>query len=273
MSQQDGPIFEDCELKAALRRCLCNEQAPAPLRERIAQAVATQAATIATTPLAPSPILSTGTMRLNPTSASPATFSTLLPGLAIAASMILAIGSIALILSRSSQTLPHQFEAAAVARHDGCCEAADHHNPTMPQATFARIGQYLQQQLHHPVLAADMTKDGWQFSGVSICPVGGIDAAHLLFRRNLQTLSVFSLPASAIPTLDDHQSYEARTADGHTVVARMQDGAVYCLVGKGTDGDLTIDELDQLLDHHGADATVAATPGPPIILAGIPREP
>ena len=275
MSQQDGPIFDDPALKGAMRRCFSGEQAPSALRERIAQAVVTEAraATVAVTSPQRSPILSTGTMRLNPTSASPATLSTLLSSVAIAASMILAIGSIALILSRSSQTLPSKFEAAAIARHDGCCAAPDHHNPTMPQASFARIGQYLHQQLHHAVLAADMTKDGWQFSGASICPVDGVDSAHLLFRKNLQTLSVFSLPASAVPSLDNHQPYEGRTADGHTVVARLQDGAIYCLVGQGPEGDLGIDELDQLLDHHRAEATVAATSGPPVVLADIPREP
>jgi hypothetical protein len=257
------PQFEDPALKAAVCRCFASECASSALRQRVARCMATEQLTARP---------ATGAMRINPGSADPGTLPTMLPGFAMAAAMVLAIGGLAFILSNSPRNVPAPFQLAAVARHDECCQAKDHHMPAIPQASYANMGQYLRQELNHPVLAADMTKDGWTFSGAAICPVGDVPAAHLLFTRGGESLSVFSLPVSAVSSMVDGQVYEARTADGHTVVARAQDGAVYCLVGRGSQ-DVSVDQLDDLLDEHRGEATVAAAPGPRITVAGINREP
>jgi hypothetical protein len=268
MLDSQVPQFEDPALKAAVCRCFASECASSALRERIARSLAAEHVAAEH----PSARPATGAMRINPASAEPATLPTLLPGFAMAAAMVLAIGGLAFILSNSPRNVPAPFQVAAVARHDGCCQAADHHMQPVPQASYAMMGKFLRQELNHPVLAADLTKDGWSFSGAAICPVGGVSAAHLLFRKGQESLSVFSLPASAVSAMADGQVYEARTADGHTVVARSQDGAVYCLVGRGSQ-DVSVDQLDDLLEAHRSEATVAAATGPRITVAGINREP
>lgn len=272
MDQPDVSSFEDRALKAALRRKLCGECAPSRLRQRIARCLASEGtAGAAATAGMISGGATSGTMRISPPASDSLTLPSLLPGLAIAAAMLIAIGSIALILGNSSQALPQNFETAAIFRHDGCCKAPDHHQ--IVKASFGEIGKYLRQELQHPILAADMTQDGWTFSGAAICPVNGVLSAHLLFRKGPETLSVFSLPASAVPSLGDNQTYEASTVDGHSVVARAQDGAIYCLVGHCPQGTLTCEDLDRLMEEHRGRATVAAVAGPRITVAGILREP
>jgi hypothetical protein len=276
MSLTDGQSFDEPDMKAALRRNFCNEKAPAHLRERIGRSLSAESSTEAfaeSSAETQAERTAPGAMRLNPTSADPVGLPTLFPGFAIAASMMLVIGGVALVLSNSTQPIPRGFEAAAIARHDGCCQAPDHHMPGVPKADFTMIGAYLRQQLNHPVLAADLAADHWTFSGAAICPVCGVPSAHLLFRNGQDSLSVFSLPASAIPSLADNQTYEGTTDDGHTIVARSLDGAIYCIVSRAPAGQITSDSLDQLLHQHQGEATVAEVPGPPIILAGIPREP
>ena len=60
--------------------------------------------------------------------------------------------------------------------------------------------------------------------------------------------------------------------NNHSVVARCEDGAVYCLVGHCPKGGLGVPDLNQLLAAHESEATVAAAPGPRITVAGIGRE-
>ena len=193
--------------------------------------------------------------------------------MAVAASMLVTVGSIGLALARSSQSLPSKLELAAVKRHDGCCNSPQHHGDKVPQDSFPRIGQYLRQELDHPVLAADLKNEGWQLEGAAICPVDGVRGAHLLYRRHgYQTLSIFSLPASSFPSLANHQTYEG-TIDGHSVIARCEDGAVFCMVGHCPEGAITVADLGRMLNDHEPEASVATTPGPRISVAGITREP
>ena len=86
-------------------------------------------------------------------------------------------------------------------------------------------------------------------------------------------LSVFSLPTSALPSLAQHQSYRGTTSDGHSVIVRAEDGALYCLVGHSQKGDLTVDQLDGIFNKHVSEATVADSNGPRITLADVVREP
>ena len=102
--------------------------------------------------------------------------------------------------------------------------------------------------------------------------MNGVAAAHLLYQKGDKTLSIFSLPASCLPSLENNQTYEGNTR-GHSVVARASNGALYCLVGQCPEGDLTVADLGNMLETHGAEAAVAAVPGPRITVAGILREP
>src|SRR5205085_9832708 len=114
----------------------------------------------------------------------------------------------------------------------------------------------------------------WQLTGAAICPVDGVRGAHLLYRRpgTYQTLSIFSLPASSFPSFTNNQTYEGQI-DGHAVLARCEDGAVYCLVAHCRSGQITVADLGRMLSAHEPEATVAAMPWERITVAGIVREP
>ena len=278
MKYLEDPIFEDPALKLALARAIPSFKTPEHLRDRIILALKTGDAT----PMPPVPMReihtphtvanSYGQMRIHPQTMAANGWSTLLPGMAIAASMLISIGLMAFFLSGSAQAMPKTFEAAAIARHDECCGAPDHHLPVIRNATYPEIGRFLRQELHRPVLAVDLTSDGWTFSGAAICPIAGVRTGHLLFRKGSETLSIFSLPASALPTLAQHQSYQGTTADGHALIVRAENGALYCLVGHAGNSELTVDQLDDIFDRHSAEATVAEATGSRISVAGISRE-
>lgn len=278
MKFPEDPIFEDPALKLALARAITPTKTPEHLRGRILLVLKT--GDDASVPLVPvrevhiphTAANSNGQMRIHPQTMAANGWSTLLPGMAIAASMLISIGLMAFFLSGSAQAMPKTFEAAAVARHDECCGAPDHHLPVIRTATYPQIGRFLRQELHHPVLATDLSRDGWQFSGAAICPIAGVSTGHLLFRKGSETLSVFSLPAAALPTLTQHQSYQGTTADGHSLIVRAENGALYCLVGHARAGELTVDQLNDIFDKHSAEATIAESTGPHISVAGIPRE-
>ncbi len=272
--------FEDPALKRAVSRVFPAMKVPEALRNRIVAAMKATEDERTVMPVAvvgnhsPHAIDSaSGTMRIHPQAMTTSGWSTMLPGMAIAASMLISIGLMVYFLSSSAQAMPEKFQAAAVARHDGCCKASDHHLPVIRTASYREIGRFLKQELQHPVLAADLTREGWQFSGAAICPISGIATAHLLFRKGSETLSVFSLPAAALPSLTQHQSYRGTTPDGHSIIVRAEDGALYCLVGHGIPGELTVDHLDSIFDKHSSEATVAEATGPRISVAGISREP
>jgi hypothetical protein len=141
-------------------------------------------------------------------------FGAMWPGFAVAAMFAVSVGTIILSYSGSSPStndslavLPTAFEDAAISRHDHCCQAAAHQAKDVPQAPYPAIGQYLRNQLHHPVLAANLEADQWRFRGAAICPVGDVKAAHLVFARDDgETVSVFSLPANAFPQFQNNQT-------------------------------------------------------------------
>ena len=272
--------FEDPLLRRAVGRVFPAVKAPDSLRNRIMLAMKAVEHEKTVVP-APRGINSTphavdlgsGTMRIHPQAMTTSNWSTMLPGMAIAASMLISIGLMIFFLSSSAQAMPEKFQAAAVARHDQCCQASDHHHlSAIRTASYPEIGRYLKQELHHPVLAADLTREGWQFSGAAICPISGVPTAHLLFRKGSETLSVFSLPTAALPSLTQHQSYQGTTSDGHSIIVRAEDGVLYCLVGHCSAGELTVDHLDSIFDRHSAEATVAEITGPRISVAGISWE-
>lgn len=182
------------------------------------------------------------------------------PSLALAAGLLVAIGTVTVLLAHSSQALPESLQIAAVTRHDHCCQHASHRSPEIPQDNFAMLGQYLRGQLQVPVLAADMRRENWHFRGAAICPVGEVKSAHLLFDQDGRTLSVFSLPASSFPSLQDHKVYSSTASDGHVLVAEREGNAIFCLVEQDSSGQFRTSDLQQILKDHQQDAAVAAIP-------------
>src|SRR5947209_8367449 len=132
MDSQQARAFEDPALKVVFRRHYCGECAPAALRRRVCEAIRGRQ----------SDSTRGSTMRITPGTASwpaavPLGWASVGPSLAIAASFLVVLASVAYLLSTSSQTLPRNLELAAVARHDICCQHADHRK--VPRETFPEI--------------------------------------------------------------------------------------------------------------------------------------
>src|SRR2546429_967046 len=114
MQDQDVLVFDDPGLKGALRRSLGNEPAPLHLREQIIRSMRADPSASLPPPafgLPPAvfPAYSNqkvkplgSSMRLAPPSVAPTAFSAWGPGMAIAATMLVAIGSIGFFLAHSS---------------------------------------------------------------------------------------------------------------------------------------------------------------------------
>jgi hypothetical protein len=293
MENVDVQVFDDAGLKSALRRHYsCSERCPNHLRQRIESllhesvssappaaaspsfrltafpAEQLEPAVAAATALVAAEHASTSTAATT-TSTTPATAATTTaahwwvasgPSLAIAAGLLVAIGTVTVLLAHSSQALPQSLQIAAVTRHDHCCQHLTHRSPEIPQDNFAMLGQYLRGQLKVPVLAADMRRENWHFRGAAICPVGEVKSAHLLFDQDGRTLSVFSLPASSFPSLQDHKIYSSTAPEGHVLVAEREGSAIFCLVGQDPNGQFRPSDLQRLLKDHQQDAAVAVIP-------------
>jgi len=274
MDSQDVQVFEDPGLKRALHRCYAEERAPSRLCDRIRQMMRSEAemsggSGASVVEMKPVAMGMTPAQRVVAEVAAKRglTIGAAWPGFAVAAMFAVAVGTIIIRYSGQSplgtspaalaSALPTDFQQAAIAIHDHCCQSASHQGKDVPQAPYPAIGSYLRNQLNHPVLAANLEKDHWRFKGAAICPVNGIKAAHLVFLRdNGESLSVFSLPASALPDLKPNETV-GEVSEGHAIVARSQDGAVYCLVGHSTDGQLKERDLDNVLAAHLGEASVA----------------
>lgn len=191
-------------------------------------------------------------------------------GIALAAALLIVVGIVSLVLSRSSQALPSALQAAVIDRHDQCASHATHVGPGVPQ-DFALLGPYLTQQLSHAVLAVNLDNDHWHFRGAAICPVGNVKAAHLVFDQNNRTLSILSLPASSYPDLQNHKMYEGTSTD-HAVIAKREDGAIFCLVSSDPSNQTSVEDLSNLLRAHEHEAVSITPPSKHIFLTWVGQE-
>ena len=148
-------------------------------------------------------------------------------------------------------------EAALVRTHDQCSRGADHQHLPVPRDNGYAIAAALRSRLDRPVLVSRPADDGWRFGGASVCPVGAVRAAHLVFHRaDGDALSVFSLPRSAAPGAADGEQFRAEVG-GHAIVGFVRHGAVYCLVGSGCAADTSVEKLADVRDRMERQTLVA----------------
>ena len=257
MENSPKPVFDEPALKAALLRSCGKQGCPLHLRQRIGQLFGRSEAN--SEPVGDIPMTSAA-WRWKPIHS----------GLALAAVLLIVVGVVGIVLSRSSQALPSSLQIAVINRHDLCTQMPTHTEPDVPQ-NFALLGPYLRQQLNHAVLAANLTKENWHFRGAAICPVGDVKSAHLVFDQAGRTLTILSLPASSYPALQNHKTYEGTSAN-HAVIARREDGAIFCLVSNDPNNQMTMADLSDILRAHQNEASVAASQGPRIWLTWVGHE-
>ncbi len=148
-----------------------------------------------------------------------------------------------------------------VQTHDHCAGRADHQHLPVPRTNGYAIAASLRSQLDRPVLVSRPADPAWRFAGASVCPVGSVRSAHLVFRRrDGDALSLFSLPRSAAATAADGAQFQGET-DHHPIVGFVKHRAVYCLVGSGCAADVSVARLDDMRRQLESQVVVAdATP-------------
>jgi hypothetical protein len=269
MSQESLHSFDDPALKVALKRACAPQKAPDSLRARIEAVMARQAAPPAMRPAT-----------RDETSDVIGTIGRLRQWwgyrLAVAAVLLLAIGAPVYYLGfRDTGAGPavdvypvsDTAMSALVKRHDGCSKGPlRHHVIEAPNDDFVAIGKELSAKLGYPVLVADLRDDGWTFRGAAICPVNDqVKAAHLVFDRGGQTLSVFTVPAGACAggNAKDGDCYCCEK-EQHPMAGFIQNGVLYTMVVHCPANAITKDQVAQLLRKHRNDIVALADERRPV---------
>ena len=261
--------FDDPGLKAAVRRAWADEHAPESLRARV-MALRSAAINLAGASAEPPAVI--GTIRLG--TIRPAWWQrpALRYGFAAAAMVLLGFG-IAYTLDDTpfgrdrigvgpggtevtfASTVPPPIAQGLVESHDRCSKYADHNvYPELSRDDFAAVRQRLERRLGFPVLAGSVEealgRSGWRFKGAAVCKVGGLETAHLVFVRDGQAISIFSLPPRTCRESDGGQPRECEDPNpDHPVAVFVWSDGAHCVVGSSTDRSLSVDQVRAVLEH------------------------
>jgi hypothetical protein len=212
------PQFDDPAFKAALQRVWGGQTAPPQLRKRVEQAILKEK----------SSEQSVWRRWRGP-----------LAGLAAAAVLAIGFGLSAVVVRQSSEkAVPAWFADAIVHQHDLCAalpaQGLAHGAVYDPgnRDDIRAIRSALSSRLGYPVMVYSPGKD-WKLDGARICAVGNIPAAHLMFTRGDESLSIFSISAGALyndRSVPDGTHY-AQVDDDHGLAGFVYGGALHCVVG------------------------------------------
>ncbi|MEA2736552.1 MAG: hypothetical protein QOE14_3003 [Humisphaera sp.] len=265
MNEHDENEFDDPAFKAALRRTLGTEAAPASLRAQVTSLLAAEAGA--------------GNGATEPASSDAASPSSSRPRrrgrlvidrnfwrtAATAACVFLVLGWVALQIRNeffppspygngdggAMTAIPASVVLDVVKTHDACAKLPDHHliPGNDPEALHDKL------TAGAGVTASSVNLGGeWQFKGAGVCQVGDKRAAHLLFVRREEYVSIFSMlaPEGCGYSADSYKD----TVDQHPIAGFRHSDALYCVVGSASQGEFTRAELDTVLQK--VQASVAA---------------
>jgi hypothetical protein len=157
--------------------------------------------------------------------------------------VVIGLGIAYVMLGRSEEKVPQWFALEMVKTHDQCAALADHHlvADAATDANPAELGTLLEQRIGHHVPML-MLKDGWKFTGGGVCTVGSVPAAHLLFTRGNDAVSIFSISSNVLYPGSDSAGKRnyAQTEQGHQIAGFISGGAVHCVVTSSTTNDLSL---------------------------------
>jgi anti-sigma factor RsiW len=239
--------FDDPALKAAVRRVCSAERTPEQLRQRISRMMSESS------PADP-----------HLDSPPPANLKIALwnrPALRWDAVLLPALGGLYAWVAPGDRPahIGSEVLAAMVQTHDDCWQLATHIDHGADVQDLRAIANALCAKLAEPVLVANLAEDGWQFRGAAICKVNGHDCAHLMFTKQGQRMSVFSLPASSCNGAVEGGIY-AVDIDGHAVAGFVRAGGAFTMVGHCPKRGLKSQEVATLLRKHQGDVIASATP-------------
>jgi hypothetical protein len=131
--------------------------------------------------------------------------------------------------------------------HDNCAKLPDHHK--IPGDDPAALRDKL--TAGAGVTASTISIGGeWKFKGAGLCQVGEKQAAHLLFVRADEYVSIFSMAAPEECGYGG-DSYKD-IYEKHPVAGFRRGEALYCVVGSSANREMTKDELDPVLQKMQA---------------------
>jgi hypothetical protein len=223
--------FDDPNFKAALKRTLGAETAPAGLRQRVLSALDESEASGRNAWL---------------------TFRGQKMGLmAIAAALVLLVVGYAVFRGmngsggndRDKQVAMKLFKPFAVAM------AAGHDNASTEFATTSNpdanaLAQQLQSQVDVKPVVSLPGDSGWRLRGAKVATLNNVSTAQAVFSKGDSKISVFSLPAKATYTTQDGAKYELME-NRHPIAGFVRKSAMYCVVG---DAGASLDDLKKLAD-------------------------
>jgi len=131
---------------------------------------------------------------------------------------------------------------------------------TPDTTTDLAAAKTLSDAVKRPVFIAQLTAEGWKFEGGGVRDVGQYSAAQLFFTKGKASISVFSLPAKAVPQAKDDVPYDT-VFNGHPIAGVVHKGGLYCIVGSSTDDSLKLDEVKALLQSHRGEIAQDARTG------------
>jgi hypothetical protein len=253
---QDDFDFDDPGLKAAVRRAWGEDAAPQRLRGRISHLIATAASMDHSADLpAPQPGWQIWASRAY--------------AIAAAAVLIFAIGLLALYyqgainigpgnpiaraqavsLVPTRTEVPVQVMRSLLATHVACARLPDHHliDRAVGAKSYSELSLKLTADLGFPVVARRIGGEDWKFLGAGECDVAGTRAAHLLFGKGNDIVSVFSLPSDCMSGCAVGAQFDGMY-QGHPVAGFARSGASYALMGSSPSGALSAQSLASMRD-------------------------
>lgn len=250
----DQHEFEDPALRSAVRRAIGREVAPQSLRAKVHSLMAAEAAAAAgengSADAAPDGGPHGGTRRIGRLVVD----RNALRLLGAAACVALALGWLgyqirqeffpapSIATGGTVTSIPASIVLEVLRAHDNCAKLPDHHK--IPGDDPDALREKLALDAGVSVSTVSLGGD-WTFKGAGVCAVGGRQAAHLLFARADAYVSVFSMhaPAGCGHGADSYRD----TVDKHPVAGFTRGPGLYCVVGSKEQGELTLAELDAVL--------------------------
>ena len=153
-----------------------------------------------------------------------------------------------------ASTVPQPIAQGLLESHDRCSKYDDHNvYPELSRDDFASVRQRLERRLGFPVLAGSVEealgRNGWRFKGAAVCKVGNLETAHLVFVRDGQAISIFSLPPHTCRD-DGGQPRECEDPNpDHPVAVFVWSDGAHCVVGSSADRSLSVDQVRAVLEH------------------------
>jgi hypothetical protein len=150
--------------------------------------------------------------------------------------------------------IPNSIVLEMVRTHDSCAKLADHHK--LPGDNPDALREKL--TAGSGVAASTVSFGGdWKFKGAGICQVGDKQAAHLLFARADELVSVFSMAATAECGYGADPYKEV--IEKHPVAGFRHGEALYCVVASAAKREMAMEEFAPLLQKLQASLASGCT--------------